>query len=101
MPRSIRRNEMAHTPGPWFVNNQTDIMDRKFETFVGVSFRASEEERLSNAKLIAVAPEALATLKALVAWWHDTNSVRAIQEAKALGYPHVIARALKVIEDAS
>lgn len=89
---------MTHTPGPWFVSNLNDIMDERFTTFVGVSFRASEEERLANARLIAAAPDAIDTLKMLVAWWHETNSVRTIIEAKSLGYPLVIAKAMKIID---
>lgn len=44
--------------------------------------------------------EAIDVLKQLVSWWHDTSSIDHIREAKSLGYPFVIARAISVLEDA-
>ena len=56
---------MSHTPGPWEI---TVLPSGAYHLTNGAS--AAPSEKTANARLIAAAPELLATLKHLV-HWHD------------------------------
>lgn len=61
---------MAHTPGPWAVD---EIRSVQAITWCGevciadVGGNADEEEQLANARLIAAAPDLLAACEAMIA----------------------------------
>lgn len=88
--KSIKAVERTqHTPGPWVVFAGTIIQDEKERTIValdeshacGLDFY----EIRSNARLIAAAPELLASLREMCAALEDTNSgaYRTLADAKA------------------
>jgi hypothetical protein len=70
-------NEAVHTPGPWVVNGFGGgfrVIARMQPHEVAVSATAQGGDEISNARLIAAAPELLEALQALIPMmeeWHD------------------------------
>ena len=80
-----------HTPGPWYVFNETAVRSRnqhpavaKCDTTHGLGVWADVER--ANARLIAAAPDLLAALENILSRFDDDNlklTVDAIQESRA------------------
>jgi len=72
----LERSEMAHTPGPWESKRTSDgyyIHPSSLETEIAdqeiaLVYDLSTDQEEANARLIAAAPEMLATLKEAWAW---------------------------------
>lgn len=82
---------MKHTPGPWYVNGDTFDVERMDGTFGNtkriIARCATGEGAMSNAVLIAAAPDLLKALKTVranlirLAWEENSIMIEGIDEA--------------------
>ena len=71
--------KVAHTPGPWTTGrSELEVVDPKGRMIAALGAEAGanqkEEEQLSNARLIAAAPELLEALEFFFNIMHDYES---------------------------
>lgn len=80
----MKTKPQAHTPGPWHVVGEVDAMYSNIQVLAEdnafiVRVNSSNHSNKANARLIAAAPELLASLKEMVEWcvWNTDYLARA------------------------
>lgn len=65
-----------HTPGPWWLDDDGFVASGSGDTYATVADPhcgdRDIDERESNARLIAAAPELLAALQSVMTWWAES-----------------------------